>query len=71
MLVDDQAGTVSNAFGLTFFPFTVFVDADGVVLGRLSGAIPVEEILSLADHLNSVGRAHLTRLLADQIAPSS
>ena len=51
MLVDDQAGTVSNAFGLTFFPFTVFVDADGVVLGRLSGAIPVEEILSLADQV--------------------
>jgi hypothetical protein len=40
---------VSSAYGLTFFPFTVFVDANGVVLGRLSGAIPVEEVLTIAD----------------------
>lgn len=39
---------MSSAFGLTFFPFAVFVDADGVVLGRLSGAIPMESILDIA-----------------------
>jgi hypothetical protein len=49
IVVDDQNNSVSRAFGLTFFPFTVFVDADGVVLGRLSGAIGVEEILNIAD----------------------
>jgi len=47
-VVDSQANSVSSAFGLTFFPFAVFVDADGAVLGRLSGAIPIEDILNIA-----------------------
>ncbi len=47
-MVDDQANTVSNSFGLTVFPLSVFVDADGIVLGRLSGAIPVDEVLNIA-----------------------
>ena len=48
-MVDDQNNSVSRAYGLTFFPFTVFVDTDGVVLGRLSGAIGIGEILNIAD----------------------
>jgi hypothetical protein len=47
-VVDNQANTVANAFGLTVFPFTVFVDADGIVLGRLSGAIPLDDVLNIA-----------------------
>lgn len=50
-MVDSQANSVSSSFGLTFFPFAVFVDADGVVLGRLSGAIPIEDILDIADQV--------------------
>jgi hypothetical protein len=50
-VVDDRTNTVASAYGLTFFPFTVFVDADGVVLGRLSGAIGIEEILNIADQV--------------------
>lgn len=49
MVVDNRAQSVSTAFGLTFFPFSVYVDGNGVVLGRLSGAIPMEDILSIAD----------------------
>jgi hypothetical protein len=48
VVVDDEDSSVGGAFGLTFFPFAVFVDADGVVLGRLSGAIPVENVLNIA-----------------------
>ena len=51
MVVDNQAQSVASDFGLTFFPFTVFVDADGAVLGRLTGAIPIENILSITDEV--------------------
>ena len=47
-MVDNQAQSVSSAYGLTFFPFSIFVDADGVILGRLSGAIPMDDILNIA-----------------------
>ncbi len=51
MVVDDRSQTVASAYGLTFFPFTVFVDADGVVLGRLSGGIPIADVLNIADQV--------------------
>ena len=47
-VVDDQAQSVSSAFGLTFFPFSVFVNADGIVLGRLTGAIPIQDVINIA-----------------------
>jgi hypothetical protein len=47
-VVDDRAQTVATAYGLTFFPFSVFVNADGVVLGRLSGGIPIEDVINIA-----------------------
>lgn len=50
-MVDDRNNTVSRAYGLTFFPFTVFVDANGVVLGRLTGAIGIDEVLSIAEQV--------------------
>jgi thioredoxin-related protein len=51
VVVDNRAQSVASNFGLTFFPFTVFVDANGAVLGRLTGAIPIEDILSIADEV--------------------
>lgn len=51
VVVDDQSQTVANAYGLTFFPFTVFVDSEGVVLGRLSGGIPIEDILNITNQV--------------------
>jgi hypothetical protein len=51
VVVDNRSQSVSNAYGLTVFPFSVFVDADGVVLGRLSGGIPIEEILRITDQV--------------------
>jgi len=39
VIVDDRSGTVSSAFGLTAFPFWVFVNADGTVFARVAGGI--------------------------------
>jgi thiol-disulfide isomerase/thioredoxin len=39
VIVDDRSGTVSSAFGLSAFPFWVFVNADGTVFARVAGGI--------------------------------
>jgi thiol-disulfide isomerase/thioredoxin len=44
VIVDDEAGSVANAFGLTGFPYWVFTDATGTVVLRLAGAQGVETI---------------------------
>ena len=38
-LYDDEAGTAAAAYGLSGFPFLVFVDADGQVVRRLSDVL--------------------------------
>jgi thiol-disulfide isomerase/thioredoxin len=43
-LLDDAAGSVSDAYGLPGFPYFVFVDADGNVVSRASGELPISEI---------------------------
>ena len=40
MILDDAQGTVAAAFGLSAYPYFVFVDADGQVALRATGACP-------------------------------
>ncbi len=46
VLADDGAGSAAGAYGVTGFPFFVFVDGDGTVAGRSSGEVPIEELRS-------------------------
>lgn len=39
ILLDDDAGSAAQAYGLSAYPFMVFVDADGAVAGRISGEV--------------------------------
>ena len=39
VILDDAASSVSNAFGLTAFPYWVFTSADGTVLARVTGGV--------------------------------
>ena len=39
ILLDDADSSLAQAYGLSAFPFWVVVDADGNVVGRLSGAV--------------------------------
>lgn len=52
VIVDDAQSTVSAAYGLSAFPYWVFVDGDGTILGRRTGSISTAELdqimLSLA-----------------------
>ncbi len=43
-VIVDRAGTVSTAYGLSAFPFWVFVGADGTVTGRLTGELPIADL---------------------------
>jgi hypothetical protein len=51
-VVDDTAQSAARALGLRFFPTTVFVNSDGIVVLRVSGAIPVDNLLSIFSQLS-------------------
>jgi thiol-disulfide isomerase/thioredoxin len=47
VLMDDAARTVAHAFGLPAYPYFVFVNAEGNVATRLTGALPAETLNTL------------------------
>ena len=47
VLMDDAARTVAQAFGLPAYPYFVFVNAEGDVVTRLTGALPAETLNTL------------------------
>lgn len=49
--VDDEAGTLAQAFGLQAFPTIYFVDADGTVVYANSGEVPEQELRAQLDRL--------------------
>jgi len=52
VIVDDQANSIANAFGLSGWPFWVFVDADGTIAGRVSGGLSVATLDGAAGTLS-------------------
>jgi thiol-disulfide isomerase/thioredoxin len=51
LIVDDADDSASRALGLTAFPFTVIVDADGRIVARAAGSIPIDSLIELAAQL--------------------
>ena len=43
-LLDDEKGTAATAYGLSAFPYWVFVNGDGTVSSRMTGELPVATI---------------------------
>jgi len=43
-VIVDESGAVADAYGLSAFPYWVFVNADGTVAGRLTGELPASEL---------------------------
>jgi thiol-disulfide isomerase/thioredoxin len=50
-VIVDRGGTVATAYGLSAFPFWVFVGADGNVSGRLTGELPIADLETIIDAL--------------------
>lgn len=52
-VIVDPAGTVADAYGLSAFPFWVFVDADGTVAARRTGELSIADLEGLIDGLRA------------------
>jgi thiol-disulfide isomerase/thioredoxin len=48
VLLDDDASTAAQGFGLSSYPYLVFLDSDGAVVARASGELPAKDIVALA-----------------------
>lgn len=55
VVVDDEAGRISSAFGLTSFPYYVLVDGSGNVVRRLAGGQPPDLVGALLGGLAAGG----------------
>lgn len=51
ILVDDTTSTAASTFGLSATPFWVAIDADGEVVSRNAGIIPLDQLDALAASL--------------------
>jgi thiol-disulfide isomerase/thioredoxin len=51
VLVDDRDSTAASAFGLTSFPYFVFVNSDGTVALRGSGEVPAAQLTQMASEV--------------------
>jgi hypothetical protein len=49
VLANDEAGTFAQQYGVTGFPYLVFVGADGEVTAVESGELPISRLQELAD----------------------
>jgi thiol-disulfide isomerase/thioredoxin len=49
VLADDDQLTAANAYGVTGFPYFAILDADGNVVVRNSGEIPIEDLEAMVD----------------------
>jgi cytochrome c biogenesis protein CcmG/thiol:disulfide interchange protein DsbE len=50
-VIVDETGSVGDAYGLTAFPYWVFVDAAGQVVGRITGELTTEQLDTIAADL--------------------
>jgi thiol-disulfide isomerase/thioredoxin len=55
IVLDDEQSTAARAYGLTAYPFLVWLDADGTVVARTSGEIPRDALLAQIDALRAPG----------------
>lgn len=51
VIADDADQTAARALGTTGYPFLMFVDADGNLMLRVAGELPIEEVQRLADEV--------------------
>lgn len=51
VLLDDADQTASQAWGLTGFPYMVFIDGDGQVVQRASGELPIDQFEQFVDQI--------------------
>lgn len=53
VLADSEKGTAAQAFGLNSYPYLVFVDAEGKVVGRVSGEVSPADLTKMVAALKA------------------
>ena len=48
VIADDEDSSVADAYGLSAFPFWVFIEADGTVAGRITGGLQTSTLDQIA-----------------------
>jgi len=56
VLLDDD-GALAGQFGVSAFPFWIFVGPDGEVLARVAGLLPVQDLENVFSQMNTIGAA--------------
>lgn len=51
VLIDDADRSAATSYGLSGFPFTVFIGSDGAVLGRIAGAVEPDVFAGIMEEL--------------------
>ncbi len=51
VIMDDEAGTIAAYFGIDATPGRVFIDADGIVVGRFTGGLHTDDLDAIVDNL--------------------
>lgn len=51
VIADDINGSIERALGITAVPYHLLVAPDGTVVGRVTGALPVEQLDSIVESL--------------------
>lgn len=54
VIVDDADGTVARAYGLSAFPFWVFIAPDGTIVQRWAGALEPADLTQIAASLGAL-----------------
>ncbi len=55
VLLDDAKTSAGQGYGLTNYPYTVFLDSQGKVVARASGELSKDEVAALAELARSAG----------------
>jgi cytochrome c biogenesis protein CcmG, thiol:disulfide interchange protein DsbE len=53
VMVDDENGTAGQAYGLPSYPYFVFLDGEGKVLGRATGEIAPSDLEQILDDMRA------------------
>lgn len=53
VLLDDASSSAAQSYGLSSYPYLVFLDGEGRVVARASGALPAADISALAERSRS------------------
>jgi thiol-disulfide isomerase/thioredoxin len=60
VMADDNASSAATAYGLSSYPYLVFLDGNNKVISRTAGEIPMDQFAQMVDSLKTAAAASST-----------